>query len=173
MEFHNEITMLNIDDLIKNPYNVTAMTKAVFEALKKDICENGFFGGIIVRPHPLKKGKFEVIDREKRLKALKELGEPKIPCIIVDYNDLNTIITMIRINREHGYFDKKRTNEVIDDLIKKTNKLFIREILHCNLKEFDDLIDDNPRVFKTDNGFEPSKYTNILQESEKAKRLFY
>lgn len=173
MKIFNEIFMIDSKKILENPYNMTRMTKNIYETLKKDIEQNGFIGAILVRPHPLKKDKYEIIDGDKRYKILKELNQEKIPCIVVETNDLNSVITMIRINREHGYFNREKTNEVIDDLIQKTNKLFIREILSCDLKEFDDLIRDNPRVFEKDMTIDTSKYTNILQESEKAKRLFY
>lgn len=173
MEYHHNIELINVKNILLNPYNMTAMSNNTYESLKKGISENGFIGAITVRVHPLKKGKYEIIDGEKRFKALKELGEDSIPCIILDYNDINTTINMIKLNREHGYFDKEKTTEVLDDLIKKTNKLFIREILHCNLKEFDDLLNDNEQVFSEDKVVDTSKYTNILQESEKSKRLFY
>ena len=170
MEYHTNIKFINIKQITKNKYNSNIMSDGTFEALKNNIAENGFVGAILVRKHPLKNNMFEIIDGEKRYSVLKELGEEKVPCIILDYNDINTTINMIRFNREHGYFDKNKTKTVVDDLIKKTNKLFVREVLHTGLKEFDALIDGKNKVFSEND--ETSRYTNILQESEKSKKLF-
>lgn len=173
MEFHNKIVYIPIKTIIPNQYNSHTMLKSTYTALKDNIQQNGFIGAILVRQHPLKKGKYEIIDGEKRYRILRELKQTEIPVIILEYNDINSTINMIRFNREHGYFDKEKTKAVIDDLIKKTNKLFVREILHTGLKEFDDLIDDNPEVFGKNEAVNTSKYSNILQKSEKSKKLFY
>ena len=173
MKFFNNIEMISVDLILDNPYNMISMTDSTFEALKKNITDNGFFGAIIVRPHPLKKGKFEIVDGEKRFHVLQLLDCQEVPCIVVDFNDLNSAINMIRFNREHGYFNKEKTQEVVNDLIRKTNKLFVREKLSCGLKEFDNLLDDSVMVFEDTETVDVGKYSNIVQKSEKNKKLFY
>lgn len=172
MEFHNDIKYLPVKAILKSSLHVHVMDDSTYDALKSSIEANGFFGAILVRPHPLKSGKFEIIDGEKRFRILKELGVSKVPVIVLDYNDINFAVNMIRFNREHGYFDKEKTNELVSDLIRKTNKLFVRDLLHTGLKEFDELINDSPDVFGDNKSSSSSKYSNILQESEKSKKLF-
>ena len=173
MEFHNKIDYLGIDSINPSKLNANTMLNNTFEALKDNIEKNGFIGAILVRPDPLYKGKYEIIDGQKRFEAVKSLGASEIPAIVLDYNDINAAINSIRFNREHGYFDKKKTKSLLDDLINKTNKMFVRETLKMNNKEWDLLIDDNPNDFSEEHDVDGAKYTQIMQESEKAKRIFY
>lgn len=162
-----------INAILPNNLNANVMLNNSFEALKDNIEKNGFIGAILVRKAPLNDKKYEIIDGEKRYLALKELGASEVPVIVLNYNDINSTINSIRFNREHGYFDKEKIETVLTDLINKTNKMFIREMLKMDIKEWDLLINDNSSDFAEEHDKDGLKYTQIMRESEKSKKLFY
>ena len=173
MEFHNNIEFISVSDINPSNLNANEMLNGTMEALKDNINRNGFIGAILVRKYPLHKGKYEIIDGEKRFLILNDMGVPEIPVIILDYNDINSAINSIRFNREHGYFNKEKITNVLEDLINKTNKMFVRETLKLTNKEWDLLINDNDGMFSEEHDGDDVKYTQIMTETEKSKRLFY
>ena len=173
MEFHNNIEFVPINTILPNKLNANVMLNHTFEALKNNIEKNGFIGAILVRNAPLNQGKYEIIDGEKRFEVLKELGSSEVPVIVLNYNDINSTINSIRFNREHGYFDKEKIEHVLNDLINKTNRMFVRETLKVDLKEWDLLLNDNESDFSEEHDSDGLKYTQIMKESEKSKKLFY
>jgi len=140
-EFYDSSELVDIDKVYPNPKNPNVMTDNMFEALVDDIDKNGLIGSILVRKHPMKKG-YEIIDGEHRWKACKKLGYDKISIIELDYNDINAVINMVRWNREKGYFDHEKLSKLIGELVEKTNRAVIRERLHIDANEFDNLLEE-------------------------------
>ncbi len=147
------------------------MPDEMYKALKENIQNNGLIGSILCREHPTKKDAYEIIDGEHRWKACKELGYTKISIILLDYNDINAAIQLIRFNREKGYFDHEKLQKLVNDLIKKTNKALIKNKLHLENKEFNDLLyKQTVRVQKKveeDVKSQINEYTNLFKEPEK------
>ena len=81
----DEITMLKISELRKNPYQPRKVfNKESLEELANSIKEHGVFQPIIVKKSI--KG-YEIIAGERRVKASKLAGKEEIPAIIRDFND--------------------------------------------------------------------------------------
>ena len=81
----DEITMLKISELRKNPYQPRKVfNKEALEELANSIKEHGVFQPIIVKKSI--KG-YEIIAGERRVKASKLAGKEEIPAIIRDFND--------------------------------------------------------------------------------------
>lgn len=138
-EFYDESRVVSIDTIYPNPKNPNTMSDKTFESLVDDIDKNGLVGSILVRKHPTKTG-WEIIDGEHRWKACKQLNYTEMSIIELDYNDINAVIQMIRWNREKGYFDNSKLTSAITELIDKTNRALVRDKLHMDSNEFDDLL---------------------------------
>jgi hypothetical protein len=163
--------LVQIDKVYPVPYNPNYMPNEMFEALKENIQNNGLIGSILVRLHPTKKDAYEIIDGEHRWKACKELGYTEISIIKLDYNDINAAIQLIRFNREKGYFDHGKLQKLVNDLIGKTNKALVKNKLHLQNHEFNELLyEQTERVQKKVSENVKSRvneYTNLFKEPGK------
>ena len=66
-----------VKDLEPNPYRNLKkypLSKEKVAGLKTSIKENGFWGGILVREHPTKEGKYQMAFGHHRHQAMKESG---------------------------------------------------------------------------------------------------
>jgi len=54
--------MAPLGDLIPHPLNANVMTDDLREKLKVNIKNTGRYPFLVVRPHPLKKSKYEILD---------------------------------------------------------------------------------------------------------------
>ena len=70
-------------------------TKEALEELKESIAREGLLQPIIVRPY---NDKYEIVAGHRRFIACKELGWEKIPCIVKELSDEETLITRIHEN---------------------------------------------------------------------------
>lgn len=71
---------------VSNPWNFNVMEDDEFNALVEDIKKNGIRHKIVVR---YKKDKFEVIDGDWKIKALKSIGYKDVPSEWVDFQELS------------------------------------------------------------------------------------
>jgi ParB/RepB/Spo0J family partition protein len=163
--------LVQIDKVYPVPYNPNYMPNEMFEALKENIQNNGLIGSILCREHPTKKDAYEIIDGEHRWKACKELGYTEISIIKLDYNDINAAIQLIRFNREKGYFDHEKLQKLVNDLISKTNKALIKNKLHLENQEFNELLyEQTQRIQKKvqeNVKSQVDEYTNLFKQPEK------
>lgn len=102
---------MDINLLVENPWNPNQMSKEIFEGLVNHIGNDGFLGAIIARPHPKKKGFFEIVDGAHRFKAAKKLGLKTIPVIVKDFTEEQARVATVRFNRETGQFNKRKLGE--------------------------------------------------------------
>lgn len=84
VKLDDEVKILGIDLLepFKN-HHFKPYEGARFESLKNSIRENGFWGLIIVRPHPIQDGKYEILCGHNRYYAVKSLNQPTITAQII------------------------------------------------------------------------------------------
>lgn len=116
MLYINKIEFLPIDKVKSNNWNSNQLTEKEFQKLVDDIKTNGFIGAIIVRKNG---NEYEIIDGEHRWRALKELGEKQIPCIIKQEKDDKAKINSIRWNTERGQQNQKKLAQIIKSLEQK------------------------------------------------------
>jgi len=108
---YKEIPIEKIQVWDKNP---NTMSKLVFEELKKQIEKYGMLGGIVVRKNG--KGGYIIVDGEHRFLAAKELGQKKIPCYVVEMDEVDALVDSIRFNNLAGEIDKKELKEKIKEI---------------------------------------------------------
>lgn len=108
------LPMLVLEDLIPNEWNPNVMSDDIYEKTKLGIQElideSGIEAviGIVVRPHPKKKDKWQIIDGEHRAKMLQELGYEKGPCHIVRCSDKRAVLLTEQLNHNRGTNDPKK-----------------------------------------------------------------
>jgi ParB/RepB/Spo0J family partition protein len=93
-------TLANIplQDLIPGPNPRLSMDKLTLQDLYNDIAENGMRQRIDVRPSPHVKGKYEIIDGNRRKKVVEMLGWGTAPCRIKEMTDQEAYETAFTVN---------------------------------------------------------------------------
>ncbi|WP_316162837.1 ParB/RepB/Spo0J family partition protein [Bradyrhizobium sp. SZCCHNRI20481] len=142
-------TKADIDDLIPNPKQPRLGPKEDDE-LQRQIKENeGVFEPVLVEPHPEFKGKFRIIDGERRWtnsRILVANGKDqyrKIPVEVTDrtLSDEDRLRVWIYIHRQRKEWDAKEKEMVAYQLIQLVGKASAADILGISFKELDRLVE--------------------------------
>lgn len=98
------VKYLTYDDIVDNAFIKEAkIDKETIKNIEKSIVERGIYNPLIVRES--KKGKYEVIIGRKRWLASKKLEYKKIPVIIKNYDDQETLLILLCDARENKNFN--------------------------------------------------------------------
>lgn len=106
-----KIERKRIADLMPAPYNPRKISRKDYEDLKRSISELGYVEPIIwnaLTGH--------VVGGHQRLKALRELGETEIECVIVGLSDAQEKALNIALNKISGDWDDEKLNLLLSDL---------------------------------------------------------
>lgn len=79
---HKKIRRRNLEP---HPLNARLHPESQRDALKASIDEFGFVGAMLVRPHPEKRGRYQIIDGHARLHEFKP--DDLVPCLVVEMTD--------------------------------------------------------------------------------------
>jgi len=96
-----------------NEHNPNAMTEKRFGVLKENIKENGIVHPLLVRE--IKDG-YEIIDGEHRYIVALELKIKKLPCVVVDFDDVDTKLQTVNMNGIKGKFDLDKLEIILAEL---------------------------------------------------------
>ncbi|MBI2184984.1 MAG: ParB N-terminal domain-containing protein [Thaumarchaeota archaeon] len=110
-----------VDRIHANSWNPNSMKPEIFEALVEDIKRNGFLGAILVRNCSCRNfdsEHFEIVDGEHRWLASQDrrIDLHKIPCYIVERDDISARVETVTRNREHGDFVREKLVKLIGEL---------------------------------------------------------
>lgn len=105
----SEIVSIGLEKLVGHPGNANVMSGGVFRKLVRNIERTGMYEPIVVRHHPRRKGRYEIINGHHRVKALERLGYTKVDCVVWDVDDEQADILLATLNRLCGrdVLDKK------------------------------------------------------------------
>lgn len=99
-----EVVHLDIHNLTPNPWNVNRMSKVMMRKLAAYLKREGLVEPIVVRPHPERHGKYEILGGFHRWSICKdELGYESIPCVVVEgLDDKRAKILSVNLNSMSG-----------------------------------------------------------------------
>ena len=123
-----DIRMVGIDDIEGNKWNPNSMEAEFFEALTTEVKANGMPQPILVRPHPEKEGKFEIVDGEHRWKSSKIAGKKRIAVVVVPYTETEAKVRTLAMNGLRGQNIPIRLARLLVDLHKEYSPLQIRQM---------------------------------------------
>lgn len=103
-----------IEVLRDAPVNANKLNGAKFAELVASIHRIGFVVPIVARD--LGDGDFEIVDGHHRVKAMRELGELKVPTLVVQGNEDPRVIALA-LNRLRGETDLAVASVIIDELL--------------------------------------------------------
>ena len=93
---------LKIKDIEPNPYRNLKkfpIDEGRVEELKASIKRTKFWGGLVCREHPTKKGKYQLAFGHHRLQAITNLGAKEISIKVLQYTDAQMLQAMADENR--------------------------------------------------------------------------
>ena len=83
-----KVVELLVGILEPNGWNVNRMALGMMKKLKAGLKREGLVEPIVVRPHPTKEGRYQILAGYHRWMICKdELGYETVPCVIADLND--------------------------------------------------------------------------------------
>lgn len=141
VKIHIEIEDIPWGDIEPNPQNPNELEETGMAALKAEISERGFVQPCLVRPHPEKDARYELIDGEHRWRILGELGVETVPCVVDrDASDIDAQIRTISMNRLRGQFVPIRLAHLLADLKDRIPESELRDRLAMNQGDLANLL---------------------------------
>lgn len=130
---------VNSSDIEPNPWNPNKTSERQQQAISESLEHYGQIIELLVRPHPTKKGKYQVIDGEHRLMSLSDKNQIVYVNVIHDLPDAEAKKLTIILNETRGDADKIELAKLLEDI---SNDLGIETIigLPYSPNELDELI---------------------------------
>ena len=153
------MTVIKVKDLEPNPFRdikTYPIDREKVEALKTSITETEFWDNLVARPHPKKKGRFQIAYGAHRLTVLKELKILEIDIPIRDLDDA----TMIRIMANENMEDWKTNAGVVVETVSAAKEFLDAELTKCTWKTLNKSIKS---LFEDSRGFENAKHQGVGQ----------
>jgi hypothetical protein len=98
----NKVKTIELEKLIAHPSNPNRMSTATFAKLVRNIERTGRYEPIVVRPHPLRRKHFQIINGHHRCQALAKLGYETADCVVWNIDDKEAEILLATLNRLCG-----------------------------------------------------------------------
>lgn len=112
---------IKLKNLMPNPYRDIGnypIDKTRIAKLQGSILNTEFWGGLVCRKHPTKKGFYQIAFGHHRIKALKNLKYTEILMKVLDYTDAQMLQAMAEENREIGQHDIKIMTQTVEQVKK-------------------------------------------------------
>lgn len=136
----NVIRSIRMDKLVAHPGNPNQQSRVNFGKLVRNIERTSRYEPILVRPHPLKRDHFQIINGEHRCKALAKLGYKTADCIVWDTDDEQTYILLATLNRLVGTDKLDKKLSLLKRLNKKIKVYELAKLLPQTSKQIEQLI---------------------------------
>ena len=175
---------VNSVDIEPNPWNPNKTTERQQQAISESLDKYGQIIELLVRPHPTKKGKYQVIDGEHRLTSLSDKNQEVYVNVIHELPDAEAKKLTIILNETRGEADKIELAELLAEISKDLGDETIIGLPY-NPNELDELIklsdidwdnfgkDDSDEFDENDPTTESSEWTTIVAKipSEAMERV--
>lgn len=107
---------LSLDLLDAHPDNANRMSTEMRTKLVAHIRSTGEYPPIIVRHHPDRPDRFQILDGHHRVDVLRELGHVEAHCEIWNADDNRAALLLLTLNRLHGEDDPMKRGELLTRL---------------------------------------------------------
>ncbi len=134
-----ELKEIAISKLAAHPANANVMGGAKFNKLVRNIERTGYIEPIVVRPHPKKRGHFQIINGHHRVKAIEKLGRKEADCVIWDVDDEQTAVFLATLNRLCGSDEPAKKIELLKELKKRIGTVELAKLLPQTAKQIEQL----------------------------------
>src|SRR3989442_529175 len=131
--------MVALDDLLAHPLNSNVMSEDLQAKLKTHIKRTGRYPFLVVRPHPDKLGKYQVLDGHHRVAILRDLGHTEARCDVWAVDDHEAKLLLATLNRLAGQDLPIRRAELIHELLGEMSAGDLAGLLPETDKQLEDL----------------------------------
>lgn len=135
----NSIKSIPLDKLDAHPDNPNEQSRVNFAKLVRNIERTGRYEPLIVRPHPTKTDRFQIINGHHRCQVLAKLGYKTADCIIWDINDEQTDILLATLNRLGGSDNLGKKLKLLKRLSKRFESRELAKLLPLKQKQIEHL----------------------------------
>ncbi len=113
-----QVIQIDVEKLIPNPWNVNRMAEGMQKKLAAYINREGLVEPLVVRQHPKKRGRFEILGGFHRWKVCKEkLGHKTVPCVVIkDLDEKRAKILSVNLNSMKGESVPSLLSSLLNDL---------------------------------------------------------
>jgi hypothetical protein len=110
---------LPLADLVWRGDGGSVLPARARKALRSHIGRHGCYPALIVRPHPRREGKFEVLDGHHRAEILRDLGEETARCEVWPIDSAEAGVVAATLNHLRGRQDVKRRAGQVRRLVRR------------------------------------------------------
>lgn len=169
--------LLALDHLDPHPANANRMDPDLFAKLKAHISRTGDCPPLIVRRHPDRPDRFQILDGHHRAKVLRELDHDAAQCAIWEVNDdAHAALLLLTLNRLHGQDDPRLRGSLLEQLQHEMSAADLADLLPDSADEIQALIrmvqppkHDEAMMPPPDVDRMPQAVTFFLTESQHAR----
>jgi ParB-like chromosome segregation protein Spo0J len=136
----NSVQSIALDKLVAHPDNPNQQSRVNFSKLVRNIEQTGRYEPITVRPHPQRKGCFQIINGYHRCHALTKLGHKTADCIVWDIDDKQTDILLATLNRLGGSDNLDKKIGLLKHLNKRMESAELAKFLPATAKQIERLV---------------------------------
>ena len=111
---NHELVDIEIDLLDAHPANSNVMPDEAFVKLRGHLKRTGRYPPVIVRPTG--GGRYQLLDGHHRVKALRELDQSRVHCLVWEADDDEALLLMATLNRLQGRDDPRKRAALLDQL---------------------------------------------------------
>jgi len=97
-----KIRQIPLEQLVPHPDSPNRMSRTNFDKLVRNIERTGRYEPLVVRPHPRRRDRFQIINGRQRWDALRRLGRKTVDAVVWDVDDEQTDLLLATLNRLGG-----------------------------------------------------------------------
>src|SRR5207247_9898766 len=131
--------MIGLDDLLPHPLNSNVMSEDPRAKLRAHIKRTGRYPFLIVRTHPDKPCKYQVLDGHHRVQVLRDLGHTEARCDVWEVDDREAKLLLATLNRLQGQDLPRRRAQLLHALLGETSAGDLAGLLPESEKEIVEL----------------------------------
>jgi len=139
-----KIRQIALEKLLPHPDNTSRMSRAAFAKLARNIERTGHYEPLVVRPHPGKRGLFQIINGHHRCQALRKLRHATADVVIWDVDDEQTDILLLTLNRLCGRDTLAKKLELLRRLHRRRSARDLAKLLPQTRGQLDRLMASRP-----------------------------
>jgi ParB-like chromosome segregation protein Spo0J len=124
-----DVVAIPLAKLHRADWNANRVGEETLQKIRRSIEQFGVVENLVVRPHPKKRGGFEVLSGNHRRDLYAEAGLVEAPCVIVKVDDAHARLLAQTLNRTRGTDDPLAYRELLEQVVAELSVESVLEFL--------------------------------------------